>query len=322
MKANKRNSGAKQSKVSARGALLSHWQQHLQVAQQSLEKLRRNPGSSFMTIAVIGIALLLPCTLFVALDNLDRLSGNMGGISQISVYLKEDVSESKAIEISKQLLTRGGIETSRYVSPEEGAREFAAHSGLGDVIAALDDNPLPGVIVLSPSSIDSALATILVKDLQAMPEVAAAQLDLQWIERLQRLLQLMQRASRGLMLILAFAVLFVVGNTIRLAIESRRAEIVVIKLVGGTNSYVARPFLYTGAFCGFAGGVFAWILLALIMLSLGGPADALLRLYGSDYRIQGLGLSASLLLLLGSAALGWLGAWISVRQHLAGIEPR
>jgi cell division transport system permease protein len=162
----------------------------------------------------------------------------------------------------------------------------------------------------------------LLAELNALAGVESAQLDLAWIARLQRFLDLAQRMSTALMLILALAVLFVVGNTIRLAIEGRRAEIVVVKLVGGTDSYVARPFLYTGFWYGLGGGLLAWLLLSLIMLALSGPLDALLALYGNQHSVHGLSLLPGLILLAGSALLGWLGAWISVRQHLSAIEPR
>lgn len=317
-----RRKGARESRVSAGGALLSRWQQHVHTARTSLEKLRQSPGSTLMTIAVIGIALLLPTALFVSVDNLSRLSSNLVDVSQISVYLQDDVTNFEASEISEQLLTRRDIESVRYISAEEAAQEFAATSGLGDVMEALDSNPLPGVLVVTPSALNTNLVSTLLEDLQSLRGVDSVQLDLAWVERLQAFLELAQRASTGLMGILAIAVLFVVGNTIRLAIESRRAEIVVIKLVGGTDAYVARPFLYTGAYYGLAGGLFAWSLLSVILLALRGPAAELLRLYGSDYSMRALSLSDSMLLLAGSTLLGWLGAWISVRQHMSAIEPR
>lgn len=322
MNTRKRESGAKQSKRTARGALQSHWQQHLKTARQSLTRLLSTPAASLMTVAVIGIALLLPSALYVSMNNLKALSGGISSISQISLYLKKNVTESEALEISEQLLQRDEIASSEYISPAQAAEQFNVSSGLGDVIDALEDNPLPGVIVLSPTSIDSESASALLQELSDFPEVESAQLDLQWVERLQAFLELAQRASAGLMLILALAVLFVVGNTIRLAIEGRRAEIVVIKLVGGTNSYVARPFLYAGALYGLAGSLVAWILLTIILLSLRGPANTLLDLYSSDYQLQGLGAVSCLILLVLGTSLGWLGALISVRQHLSAIEPR
>lgn len=322
MNTRKRASGAKQSQRTARGAIQSHWQQHLKTAAQSVRRLISTPAASLMTVAVIGIALLLPSALYVSMNNLQALSGGINSVSQISLYLHANVTDLEAIQISEQLLRRDEIASSEYISPAQAAADFNTHSGLGDVIDALESNPLPGVIVLSPSSIDAAAARALVEELNALAEIESAQLDLQWVERLQAFLQLAQRASTGLMLILALAVLFVVGNTIRLAIEGRRAEIVVIKLVGGTNSYVARPFLYAGALYGMAGSVLAWAMLTVILLSLRGPANTLLDLYSSDYQLQGLGAADSLTLLALGTLLGWLGAVISVRQHLAAIEPR
>ncbi|MCB1648933.1 MAG: cell division protein FtsX [Pseudomonadales bacterium] len=317
-----RRKGARESRVSTGGALLSRWQQHVHTARISLEKLRQSPGSSLMTIAVIGIALLLPTLLFVSVDNLSRLSNKLVDVSQISVYLQESVSRAEASEIGEQLLSRRDIDAVRYISADEAAQEFAATSGLGDVMQALGSNPLPAVLLVTPSALNSAVVNTLLEDLQSLRGVDNVQLDLAWVERLQTFLELAQRASTGLMGILAIAVLFVVGNTVRLAIESRRAEIVVIKLVGGTDAYVARPFLYTGAYYGLAGGLFAWGLLSVILLALRGPATELLHLYGSDYVMRALGFGDSLLLLAGSTLLGWLGAWISVRQHMSAIEPR
>jgi cell division transport system permease protein len=273
-------------------------------------------------VTVIGIALVLPSAVYVSMNNIQALSAGIDSTSQISLYLNEEVTNEEAYEVSEQLLQRDEIASSVYISPAQAAAEFNTYSGLGDVIDALGSNPLPGVIVLSPSIIDSISASALLEELRGLPAVESAQLDLQWVERLQAFLQLAQRASTGLMLILALAVLFVVGNTIRLAIEGRRAEIVVIKLVGGTNSYVARPFLYAGALYGLAGSVLAWAMLSIILLSLRGPANELLGLYSSDHQLQGLGAANSLALLAIGTLLGWLGAFISVRQHLAAIEPR
>ena len=322
MNTRKRASGAKQSQRTARGAFQSHWQQHLQTAAQSIQRLISTPAASMMTVAVIGIALLLPSALFVSMNNLQALSAGINSVSQISLYLHEEITDSEAFQISERLLQRDDIATSEYISPAQAAEQFNTYSGLGDIIDALENNPLPGVIVLSPSSIDTATISVLIEELNGLAEVESAQLDMQWVERLQAFLQLAQRASTGLMLILALAVLFVVGNTIRLAIEGRRAEIVVIKLVGGTNSYVARPFLYAGALYGMAGSILAWAMLSVILLSLRGPANTLLNLYSSDYQLQGLSAANSLALLALGTLLGWLGAVISVRQHLAAIEPR
>ncbi len=317
----RRASGAKTSSRTARGALQSHWQQHLKIASDSFKRLLQQPSATLMTIAVIGIALLLPSTLFVSMNNLNALSDNINGASKITLYLHDNHNEVEALQVSEQLLQRESIATATYVSPAQAAAEFSVYSGLGDVIEALEENPLPGSIIVTPARIDANTAQALAEELAQINIVSSTQLDLEWVERLQRFLQLVQRASTGLMLILALAVLFIVGNTIRLAIEGRRAEIVVVKLVGGTNSYVARPFLYAGAYYGLAGSLLACIMLGLLMWAVSGPARALLALYDSDFQLRTLGFSSTLLLLLIGTGLGWLGALISVRQHLTDIEP-
>ena len=318
----KRAAGAAQHRITARGAMQSAWQNHWRTARESLARLLRTPGATAMTVAVIGIALLLPTGLLVAMDNLRALSSSLGDVSQISLYLEDDVSESDAEALSAQLQDRDDIELARYVSPEEGAAEFVLYSGLGDILSALEENPLPGVIVLTPTMLDSSAASALQTALAAQPGVESVQIDLEWVERLQRILTLAGRAATGLLLILSLAVLFITGNTIRLAIEGRRAEIVVVKLVGGTDSDVALPFLYCGALYGLAGAVSAWGLLMLMLLTLQGPANELLRLYGSELVITGPGAASTLLLVAGGTLLGWVGAFISVKQHLAAIEPR
>lgn len=322
MKTRKREPGARSHEKTFRGTLRSLWQSHSLIARQSVEKLLKTPAATAMTVAVIGIALLLPAGLFVAMDNLRTLSGGFSSFTQVTLYLHDEVSQIEGEALRERLLTHDDISDSQYISPTQAAEEFRTYSGLGDVISQLEENPLPAVIVLTPANIDDDNGALLLEELSALPEVESAQLDLQWIERLQRFLQLAERAATALMLIFSLAVLFVVGNTIRLAIESRRAEIVVVKLVGGTDGYVARPFLYTGTWYGLAGGMLAWLLLGLIMLTLRGPATQLLALYDSQYSIRGLTPLSGLALLGGSALLGWLGAWISVRQHLAAIEPR
>lgn len=322
MSKRKPESGARQRQQTATSKLKSLWQSHRAIALQSIRKLIGEPAASAMTVAVIGFALLLPTTLFVAMNNLQILSEGVSESSRITLYLADSLSEAEGRTLSEQLLARPDISTGAYISPTQAAEEFREYSGLGDVLSELEESPLPAVIVLGPQDIDEASGAALLAELNGLPGVESAQLDLEWIARLQRFLDLAQRMSAALMLILALAVLFVVGNTIRLAIEGRRAEIVVVKLVGGTDSYVARPFLYTGFWYGLGGGLLAWLLLSLIMLALGGPLDALLALYDNQHSVHGLSLLPSLVLLTGSALLGWLGAWISVRQHLSAVEPR
>lgn len=313
-------SGARTQQVTLKSGLQSRWQNHLDVAGSSLRKLVVAPFSTAMTVAVIAIALLLPSALFVAMDNLSALSEGFGRLARITLYLEDDLSDLESSALRERLLSRRDIAAVEYISPAQGAEEFARYSGLGDVLALLEDNPLPGVLLVTPAD-SGAQSPTLLGELAGMDGVSLAQLDLQWIERLRLLLETAGRVSTALMLVFALAVLLVIGNTIRLAIESRRAEIVVVKLVGGTDGYVARPFLYTGMWYGLAGGLLAWIALTVVLWALSTPVQELLALYESQHQLRGLGLAGTALLLGGSGLLGWLGAFISVRQHLAKIEP-
>ncbi|MDT8429336.1 MAG: permease-like cell division protein FtsX [Pseudomonadales bacterium] len=300
----------------------SRLQQHADMALDSLRRLRQAPLSSLMTISVIGIALLLPTTLIIAMSGLARLSDSIADSSQISVYLNPDVSTEVAMNLRAELLMNEAIADITLITADQALAEFREYSGLGNVLDALDQNPLPAVLVAVPASTDPEQAAQLLQQLQNLPDVASAQLDLLWVQRLNSISTTVQRAVWALGLVLAMAVLFVVGNTIRLAIESRRAEILVVKLVGGTNSFVARPFLYTGFWYGLGGGLLSWLALMLLLAFLSGPIGQLMTLYDLPTGLQLPGLPVALLLVGGSALLGWLGALLSVLQHLVAIEPR
>ena len=322
-------SGAKNPAMKARAAptsaasqLRSRLQHHREMAGDSLKRLWKAPLSSLMTVTVIGIALLLPALLTVVMQNISGLGSGIDDINQITLYLHDNVTEDRAVEVSNDLLSKPELRAISYISADQALVEFREQSGFGDVTDALGSNPLPAVLVVYPSTLDAAEAEQLLQELQALPEVEFAQLDLQWLQRLQGLTGIIERAVTALIIILSVAVLFVVGNTIRMAIESRRAEILVVKLVGGSNSFVARPFLYTGFGYGLLGGLLAWLSLLLLLLLFAEPLGSLLDLYGSDFVLQGPGMLPALVLLSGGALLGWLGALLSVMQYLAAIEPR
>ena len=200
--------------------------------------------------------------------------------------------------------------------------EFQQLSGLGEALKELPDNPLPGVILVTPQEVDKTALEALRNQLAEMPKVEQAQLDMVWVERLTAILRLGDRFVFGLSLLLVAALLLVIGNTIRLHIENRRNEIEVIKLVGGTDSYVRRPFLYMGALYGAGAGLLAWGLLAYGLDWLNGAVVRLAGLYGSDFALRGVPLSDGLSLLLAALLLGYIGAWLAVARHLNELSPR
>jgi len=294
---------------------------HLQVLFYSLGQLARSPFASFMSLVVIGISLALPAGLYVSLDNMQRLSAGWGGTAQISVFLKSAVSDAEARKLADKLQARGQINKVQYITPEQALDEFKTHSGFGSALDALPGNPLPGVLIVEPDAGTEQLAA-LVDELNTHRYVDMAQLDMQWVKRLQRILDIAQRGVGLLGLLLAIGVVLTTSNTIRLAILNRRQEIEIMKLIGATNAFIRRPFLYSGLFYGLFGAIIAWLLITGGQLALSGPVSQLASLYGSSYVLSGLGGLASLALVGTGALLGWSGSRIAVGRHLAEIEPR
>ena len=175
---------------------------------------------------------------------------------------------------------------------------------------------------VTPNEVDKSTLEALRQKLSELPKVQQAQLDLVWVERLAAILKLGDRFVFGLTVLLVSALLLVIGNTIRLHIENRRTEIEVIKLVGGTDSYVRRPFLYMGALYGFGAGLLSWGVLAFGLNWLNDAVVGLAGLYGSDFALAGVPVADGLSLLLGAVLLGYIGAWIAVARHLRELAPK
>ncbi len=320
----RRELGASQSRTSTGDRFNGYLGHHRLVAVDSLQRLLKAPIPSLMTWLVIGIALALPGGLYVGLSNMESLSRGWDGAAQISLFVHKVVSERDSRQLAKTLQQRADIDGVEYISRTEALEEFRALSGYGEVLEHLDNNPLPAVIVVRPVEQDvSAEATEqLFNELQALPQIDQAVLDLEWVQRLYSMMALAKRMTLALALLLSLGVLLVIGNTIRLAIESRRDEIVIVKLVGATNAFVRRPFLYTGLWYGLGGGLMAWLTVSLAIWWLAAPVAELAGLYQSNFALRGLGLGDTFLLWICSALLGLLGAWLAVSRHLGAIEPR
>ena len=320
----RREQGASQSRTSAGDKMNSYMAHHQLVATDSFKRLLKSLVPSLMTWLVIGIALALPTGLFVALSNVEAVSRGWDGAAQISLFVNKVVSEPDSRQLAKKLQQRDDIAEVEYISRSQALEEFQALSGYGEVLEHLDQNPLPAVIVVRPVEQETAAVATerLYKELKALPQIEQAVLDLEWVQRLYSMMELGRRMTFALAALLALGVLLVIGNTIRLTIESRRDEIVIVKLVGATNAFVRRPFLYTGLWYGLGGGVVSWLIISLSLQWLSGPIAELAGLYQSQFVLQGLGVGHTLLLWLASGSLGLAGAWLAVSRHLGAIEPR
>ncbi len=304
-------------------ALRVYLLRHLQVFFYSLGVLSRGPFATLMTAAVIGIALALPSGLNVVLQNAQQLSGGWDGAAQISLFLKRTVPEDEANRLARKIQNLPEVASVNYISRREALQEFQRLSGFGDALEALKDNPLPSVLVIHPTPTASTPAATekLLQRLKGYPPVDIAQLDMQWVKRLYVIMELVRRGVVVLAALLALAVLLVVGNTIRLAIQNRRDEIVVMKLIGGTDAFIRRPFLYTGFWYGLFGGIIAWLMVVLSISLLRTPVSNLASLYQSAFDLSSLDLSSVFMLLSGSASLGLMGSWLAVSRHLSAIQP-
>lgn len=306
-----------------RGRVNAYFTQHLWVLVSSLGQLWRTPFATFMTAAVIGIALALPTGLHVLLKNVQQLSIGWEGTAQMSLFLKQGVSEARITSLQREISGWNGVAEVRYISRQQALAEFRELSGFGGALDSLDENPLPAVLVVRPSLAQTAPEKMrqLLERVQRLEPVDLAQLDMEWVQRLSGIIQLGQRGVVLLAALLGLAILLVVGNTIRLTILNRRQEIVVAKLIGATNGFIRRPFLYTGFWYGLLGALLAWLLVGLLIGLLSNPIDRLSSLYDSQFSLHGLGLETSLLLLGAGLLLGLAGSWLAVGRHLQDIEP-
>jgi len=297
---------------------------HLRACLASLGSLLRTPLASLMTTVVIGVALALPSGFHALLEDVQQLTAGMEGeVAQVSLFLKAEVKDEEARNLAWRLRAMDEVASVRYISPQQALEEFQHNAGVSDALAYLDENPLPAVLVVRPAKAVGKADRLrgLVQRLQALPEVESAQMDWVWLERLQALVSLADRGMTLVGLVLAVAVLFIVGNTIRLAIENRRDEIVITKLVGATDAFIRRPFLYGGLWYGLVGGLLAVLIVDGILWGMGAPVVRLAALYQSGFQLAMLGSLDTLAVLGLGSVLGWLGAWLAVGRHLRGVEP-
>lgn len=299
------------------------WQRHhSQSAADSLAKVLQQPAASCMTWLVIGIAIALPTGLWMVLDNVSQLGNQLERPAQLSLFLQAAQEPAAARKLAVSLAQRRDIERVEFVDRDDALAEFVERTGMGELAEGLQENPLPHLLLVSPVAASPKVLGALRDELESLPAVQEALLDTLWLQRLQSLMTLGRRAVQMLAALLLAAVVLVLGNTIRLAIEGRRDEIVIVKLVGGSDAFVRRPLLYTGLWFGLGGGVFAALLVTAGTLLLAAPVNALSAAYQSMFTLQGLGVVNSLQLVLLGAFLGLAGAWLAVARHLKAIEPR
>ncbi|MEJ0098839.1 MAG: permease-like cell division protein FtsX [Pseudomonadota bacterium] len=297
---------------------------HVQSALFAAGRLARAPLATSFTVLVIAVALTLPTALGLAILSVRAATGDFASAVNVSVYFKQDVSLEKARQLAASLRQRSGVASVKLVSADEALKSFRERSGFGEALDALGANPLPHALDVRPeaSAMDASQMDSLRRYIAAWPEVELVQVDSEWVRRLDAILDLLRGVVTGAALLLGLGVLAIIGNTVRLEILNRRAEIEVSKLVGGSNAFVRRPFLYTGLYYGLAGGILATLLLLLGIGLLNGPVTRVAESYGSAFRLLMPGAAEVAMLVGAGGFLGLIGASLAAARHLARIEPR
>ena len=295
---------------------------HLHTFFASLGRFSRAPFNFMMTVSVIAITLSLPSGLLVSINNLQTLSGQIDLNNNISLFLNQSVSLEKARELTESLDGHDKISKSILIDKQSALEEFRQYSGFGSAIGTLANNPLPHVIQITPLAAlkDQASLESLVSELKQEPDIQQLQMDMGWLNRLNGILDIAQRGVSIITLLLGFAVLLIVSNTIRLELQNRRDEIDITRLVGATSAFIMRPFIYSGFWYGFLGGVFACLLVNVSVGLIDGPTSSLATLYDSSFSLTFMSLKHALLWVLFSILLGIAGSWIVVGRYLSELE--
>lgn len=296
---------------------------HWNTATAALGRLTRQPFASFMIVLVIGVTLALPAALHLVIKNAQSLSSSWDNALDFSVYLKTDVTLDQAQRLVTIVGQRADVEEVRLIAADDALQEFRQQSGFGDALDHLSVNPLPHTMVVRPAATNTDISIgLLNEELGNLPEADFVQVDTEWVQRFHAILDILERAIAIGAGLLAAAIVVIIGNTIRLDIQNRREEIEVTKLIGASNAFVRRPFLYTGVWYGLAGAFLALALVRYGLFALEEPITRLSGLYSSPFSALALDLRESLIITGAGVALGLAGSWLAAARHMRRIEPR
>ena len=311
------------ARPSIKNRMRAYVRDHVRVLLFSLGKLYRTPLATTFTMLMIAVALALPACLYVLLNNLQTVTHKWDDAGQISLFLQTETSEQAIKQLKNQLDEHSQVDNVNYIPADLALSEFKQRSEFGELLAGLPANPLPPTLIVTPIS-SAKLSGELYKlksEFQSLANVEQVQLDMQWLQRLQAITDIIRRAITAIGIMLGLSVLLVVGNSIRLDIENRRSEIEVTKLIGASDRFIRRPFLYGGMWFGLLGGVLALLLVFIVLLVIRQPAQDLVNLYDSDFKLMLPSIKQSIGLIGTSVFLGLFGSWLAVGHRIAKIQP-
>ena len=309
--------------VRSSGPISTWFTRHASSAIGALGRLARHPFSSAMIILVIGVTLALPAAINVIVKNVQAISGGWDNALDFSVFLREGITEDEASALANLIEQRADVDSVEFISAATALSEFREQSGFGAALDQLPDNPLPHTLVVRPSAGNTSASMVLLQEeLANLPEAGHVQIDTEWVQRFHAILDIVRQAIAIGAALLGIAIVVIIGNTIRLDIENRRDEIEVTKLIGASNAFVRRPFLWTGFWYGLFGGLTALALVWYGLYLLEAPVSRLAGLYQSNIAIASMGLVEAAGIVGIGVFLGLAGSWFTAARHMRRIEPR
>ncbi|MGD8113016.1 permease-like cell division protein FtsX [Vibrio sp. TRT 17S01] len=321
MAANVRNKNAAKGRVANKAKTDGFCKVHLKQAKASFSSMWVRPLGNILTLAVISMALAMPACLYLLGKNVAAASVNVTSPSQISAYIKEQTPEPRIMVMKDELESLQEVAAVDYISPQQGLEDLSQYSGFEHAISLLDDYALPGVLIITPSSEDKTMIKALAHKVRQEEAISDVRLDEDWLARLDAIRTLVSTIVLSLSVLMLVSVFLIVGNTLRFNVLANKEEIQTMKLIGATDSYILRPYLYSGMWFGVLGAFVAWLLTAVITIVLNNSVEQLALLYDSRFRLIGLSWDESLLLLIIGTFLGCLAAKVSAQRHLKEIEP-
>lgn len=321
MAANKRikkpQSNRAASRAASDGFFIVHWKQ----AKSSFSQMWQRPLGNLLTLAVISMALAMPACLYLLGKNVGEVAKDVTSPSQISAYVEDGIPEPRVIVLKDEIEGWDQVELVEYISPQQGLADLSKYSGFDDALTILDDYSLPGVLVITPSVHNDTQIKELASKVKKQDLVTDVRLDEDWLARLDAIKALAAVIVITLTVLMLGAVFLIIGNTLRFNVLAHKEEIQTMKLIGATDSFILRPYLYSGMWFGVLGAICAWVMTALITVLLNSAVDDLAQLYDSHFRLIGLSWDESLLLLIVGTLLGSVAAKLSAQRHLKEIEP-
>ncbi len=300
---------------------MNQWlNQHIQPLKMVLDRMRQNLLGTVLMCCVMGVTLSLPAILFTIIDNLGQVAGSAESKPKLSLFLKLDASSSTKQAISEQLKKHPDIAKYEFVSKESAWEQLQQDANTADISASLNKNPLPDAYFVTPKDIKPQNVQRLQQEMQQWDGVELAQMDANWIKRLDTVLKLGKKAIFVLVVLLCFALVAIIGNTIRLQIMTQLEEIEVSKLIGATNQFIRRPFLYAGTLYGLGGGLAAWLIVLAVVQLFNTSVKEIADLYASQFRLSMPSTMVTIAMLLIAVGLGWVGSFVAVNRSLAKIE--